>query len=518
MGKSPFFVKYPAPMRPEKILVAFATAAFLVGLAASFNAYLSVPSFWEDEFYQVTFANEPFSKFIFAVARLDVHPFFHYLQLKVWAEFFQSDKGLLVNSLFWHFVSCGVIFYVGRAWRGVLVGLLAVAFYVLIPQVVWASATLRMYTLIPALAVGAWWLNVRALSKESVGKREWLGILAIELALAYSHAIAFFFVPWIALAAAMQVWESRRHQAPWRQWFILHGIVGFLLLPLAIMAAFRTGIPGNRAPEENIVFVMGAMLAGWGMKPLLIRGVAAVFYGAVVIFGLRDKSNRPLTIWLLLGPLVAGLAITFLVAPMFKVPVYASILLPFMALVLASVLVRLQGAVRLWLPVSILAVLAMAVFPATEMLFKDRTTNPWELVAREVKTRAVPGDVVVIPKAYEFWAVLRYAVGPRWGAPSEVLPPPNERWVGLMNRLGPTLSNFLGLLPKTNRIESAGITYVIGEEVVAETQSAPHVWVINTRSYAVPVSVAEGYGKSALVWQGEQGVELHKLDRVGPPR
>lgn len=515
MGKSPFFAKYPDLMKPEKLLMVFAATAIFIGLVASIDAFQSIPGFWEDEFYQVTFANEPFSKFIFAVARLDVHPFFHYLQLKVWAEIFPSDKGLLANSLFWHFISCGVIFYVGRAWRGVLVGLLAVAFYTLIPQVVWASATLRMYTLIPALAVGTWWLNVRALSKESVSKTQWLVILAIELALAYSHAIAFFFVPWIALAAAMQVRETHRNEAPWRQWLILQGSVGLLLLPLALMAAFRTGIPGNRAPEENIVFVMGAMLAGWGMKSLLIRGVAAAFYGAVVFFGLRDKLNRPLTLWLLLGPLVAGLAITFLVAPMFKVPVYASMLMPFMALVLASALARLQGVVRYWLSVLFLVVLAMAVFPATEMLFKDRTTNPWALVANEVKARAVPGDVVVIPKAYEYWAVLRYAAGPRWGAPSEVLPVPNERWVSLMNRLGPTLSNFLGLLPKTNRIESAGITYVIGEEAVAETQSAPHVWVIHTRSYALPVKLAEGFGKSALVWQGEQGVMLHVHERPG---
>ena len=305
---------------------------------------------------------------------------------------------------------------------------------------------------------------------------------------------------------------TRRNQAPWRQWLILHGILGLLLLPLAVMAAFRTGIPGNRAPEENIVFVIGAMLAGWGMKSLLIRGAAALFYGAVVILGLRDKANRPLTLWLLLGPLVAGLAITFLVAPMFKVPVYASILLPFMALVLASALVQLQGVARYWLSVSLLALLAMAVFPATEMLFKDRITNPWELVAKEVKTRAVPGDVVVIPKAYEYWAVLRYAVGPKWGAPSEVLPAPNERWVSLMNRLGPTLSNFLGLLPKTNLIESAGVTYVIGEDVIAETRSAPHVWVIHSRSYAVPVKVADGYGNPTLIWQGEQGVELYKFE------
>lgn len=515
MGKSPFFVKRSDLLTPEGTLLVLAAIAIFIGLAASIHAFHSVPGFWEDEFYQVTFANESISKFIFAVARLDIHPFFHYLQLKVWAEFFPSDKGLLANSLFWHFISCGVIFYVGRAWRGVLVGLLAVAFYVLIPQVVWASATLRMYTLIPALAVGAWWLNVRALSKDSVSKREWLGIVAIELALAYSHAIAFFFVPWIALAAAMQVSDTRRNPAPWHRWFILHGIVGILLLPLALMAAFRTGIPGNRAPEENIVFAIGAMLAGWGMKSLLIRGVAAAFYGAVVMLGLRDRADRPLTLWLLLGPLVAGLAVTFLVAPMFKVPVYASVLLPFAALVLASALTRLQGAVCHWLPILIVVVLAMAVFPTTEILFKDRTTNPWELVANEVKARAMPGDVVVVPKAYEYWAVMRYAVGPQWGAPSEVLPVPNERWESLMQRLGPALTNFLGLLPKTNKIESAGITYVIGEEAVAETRGASRAWVIHTRSYAVPVKIADGYGKSALVWQGEQGVELHKLDRTG---
>ncbi len=116
-----------------------------IGLVATMKAFVSLSGFWEDEFFPITFINERLPYFFVAVCRLDIHPPFYYLQEKLWGAIFTTDKGLLLNSVAWHVVSCVVVFRVGRAWLGSATGVLGAAFYALVPQVVWASVTLRPY-------------------------------------------------------------------------------------------------------------------------------------------------------------------------------------------------------------------------------------------------------------------------------------------------------------------------------------------------------------------------------------
>ena len=150
----------------EHLLRIVAGAALLIGFAATLRVFLLKDGFGEDEFFQIAFINESIPYFFVQIARLDQHPPFHFLQLKMWAEFFSSDSGLLFNSIAWHGISCATIFWVGRAWLGVTAGLIAAALYALVPQVVSASVELRFYSMIPTLAVGAWWINTKLLNNQ----------------------------------------------------------------------------------------------------------------------------------------------------------------------------------------------------------------------------------------------------------------------------------------------------------------------------------------------------------------
>lgn len=502
----------------RSILMTLCAIAILTGLLATLKSFSFIEGFWEDEFYPIAFINESYSSFVFSVTRLDIHPPLHYFQLKLWAELFPGDKGLLFNSVFWHLVSCLVIFQVGRAWKGLFAGLLGLSTYALIPQVVWASVTLRQYAFMPALAVGGWWLNMRVLTRTSPARTDWFMLAGIELALAFSHAIAFYFVPWIALAAATLAYQEKGKHAPWKRWIVVQAIVGALLVPLALMALMRTGIPGNDAPSGNLLLFVGALVSGWGMKSELGRWLGMALYGLFVLAGLKHRDTRPITLFILLAPLVVAILVTAFVAPMLKAPVYSSLLIPFAALVTGASLSARKERFALWLPAAIMGSLMAAVFPATERLLVNRDMNPWKQVANEIKDRAESGDLVIIAKPFSFWAVLRYAVAPDWGAPIEVLPPLNDKWTSLTQKLGPDLNRLLHLIPRTDHVIDNGITYMINNDVAHLRHTAEHIWVIHSLPYAVPIQGADNYIDKGPVWRGEQNIELRLLKARPEPK
>ena len=491
-----------APDQGQRLLRLVAGLALAIGLAATLRGFFALDGFWEDEFFQITFMNEGMPHFFVTVLRLDQHPAFHFLQLKLWGLLFSSDKGLLLNSLLWHLVSCGVIFAVGRAWLGTSAALIAAAFFALAPQVVSSSVALRMYAMIPALAVGAWWLNVRLLSTGEKRWWPWIGMLALQVALAYSHAIAFFFVAWIALAAALQVYSVQQADAPWGRWFALQSGAALLILPLLVLAIVRISMPGQtdaggNADPGNVISHFGGMVAGWGIRSELGRALGAGFYALAVVLGLWHKPTRVLAAVLLLGPYAFASVVALFLAPMFKTPVYSAMLVPFACLALSGGLLALRGPWGQWLAALTLAGMAAAVFPVSQQLLER--TSPYKPIAAALMQRAVPGDVVVVPKPYLYWAVMRYAVGPDWGSPLEVLPALSDSWKRMIGRLGPDLAGALKLYPKTDHVVHGGITYVIGEDALRDSAGTRRVWLVQRIRYPMPPRLAEGFVDKGVV-------------------
>lgn len=486
----------------QRPLQAFAALTLLVALAVVLKNFLQWNGFWEDEFFQVAFLNEKLPYFFVEIARLDQHPPFHFLQLKFWALFLSSDKGLLLNSVAWHLVSCVAIFLVGRQWLGTTAALMAVAFFSLAPQVSSAALNLRMYAMIPALAVASWWLNQRALTSKDGRLWPWLALVFVQLALGYSHAIAIYFVAWIALAAAVQVFAAQGRAALWKRWVITQAGSAVLLLPLVASVALRVSMPGQgdaggNSDPGSVVTHLGGMVAGWGMQWEYGKPLGFVLFALAVGLGLWNRPTRWMALCLLVGPYLAATLIGLFFFPMFKTPVYSAMLMPFACLVLVGGLQALKPQVGAWVGAVLLSAMMVAAVPATNQLMAR--TSPYQPIAAELSKRVQAGDVVVIPKPYLYWAVLRYAVGPNWGSPLEILPPLSANWQRLFARLGPDLTLALKLQPKSNQLVDRGVTYVIGEDAVAATLNANRVWEIRRTRYPTPAMIADGYIASGVV-------------------
>jgi NADH:ubiquinone oxidoreductase subunit 6 (subunit J) len=370
-----------------------------------------------------------------------------------------------------------------------------VAFYVLSPQVVSASVGLRMYAMIPALAVGGWWLNYKLLTSSERRWWPWICLIGLQLALGYSHAIAIYFVAWIALAAAVQAMVDKTSSC-WRRWFAVQAIAGVLLLPLMVSAIIRISMPGqsdvggNNDPGSPLSH-FGGMVSGWGLNSELGTTLGAALYAMALVLGLWNKRTRTMTGAVLVGPYAFAAIIAYFVAPMFKTPVYSAMLMPFACLVLGGGLMALKGKAGPIIAVIVLTIMVASVFPASARLL-DRV-SPYKPLAVELARRVLPGDVVVVAKPYLYWAVMRYAVGPNWGSAFEVLPALNENWKKLVDKLGPDLASALKLKPKTDHVVHAGVTYVIGDDATRDSATAHRVWIVERIRYPIPVRLMHGF-------------------------
>src|SRR5690242_5025221 len=90
-----------APRFPLSVEILIVSAALLTGLVLRVHG-LTADGLWLDEMWEATFAQLGVKDALVAVARLDVHPPLHYLQLNAWAALFgRTDAALLANSVFW---------------------------------------------------------------------------------------------------------------------------------------------------------------------------------------------------------------------------------------------------------------------------------------------------------------------------------------------------------------------------------------------------------------------------------
>lgn len=499
----------------HRLLTAVSVLALLVGLAATGHAFLTRSGFNEDEFFQLSFVNQPFPGFFLQFLRLDQHPPFHFLQLVPWSAVSQADGWMLSNSLLWHGLSCLTLWLVGRAWLGAPAAWMAVALYALTPQVITAATTLRFYAMIPALAVAVWWLNRRLLAAAQPPAWQWWALLVLQLALAYSHAIAFYFLFWLVLAAGLQ---QRLGEAPavpgrWRRWLAWQAVAVLLVLPQVLLTGVRgvmargsgDAVGGNNDPG-GLVDHFGGMTAGWAMQWPQARWVGAALFALAVVLGLWQRRSRWLAALVLVGPYVLAMLIGALLTPMFKTPLYSAMLVPFACLCLAGAVLPWQGtaagagagegawgasAAAGWLrPAAatlLLAGLAVVVWPTSAHL--NRSISPYQALGARLKAELQPGDVVVVPKPYLYWAVARYAISPDWGAPLDVLPKPAGSWASLIQRLGPERAELLRLLPRTQEVVHGGVRFVIGDDARQASAGAARLWVVERVQYPAQVQM-----------------------------
>jgi mannosyltransferase len=481
-------------------------------------------SLWEDEIIAITHSNQPLPLFFMEVLRNDIHPPLYFLQLKLWHDIgLTSDAAVLFNSVFCAFVSLAVLFGITRKVYGTKAACYAAALYALLPIFAYSGANLRMYGLVPACVLLVWYANRQWFL---LRERKWLAcMIVLEAASSYLHAIEFFFVGFIAIGACIECLYHARQQgaagakpgAGLGGWILAQIVVLALIVPLMGSAVIR----GSEATAPSTVLMSltepGALVAGWGpasIMPLRLAGLAIfVFLAAAAML---ERRSRVRTLMIPIATLAVAIAVSMLAKPMIKVPVFASNLLPFIALG-AGAGIALHGG-RWWRGAAFacMAVLAVAALP---LMRYQTTPDTYGETGRQILQSAQPGDVVVVPNVSVYWGVMRYAVGENWGRPLSVMPPANAQWEGVFRKLGPEKTALLGLRPASDHVVSHGVTYLLGEDARRLTAGANRVWVVQRDGYKVDVQLGAPFARKSLAHpaSGDVALSLFVRDANGEP-
>ncbi|MEO8936492.1 MAG: hypothetical protein ABI277_05105 [Burkholderiaceae bacterium] len=510
----------------SRTLWAICGIAIVVGVAAAVHFSLMRGSLWEDELIAITHANQPLPLFFIEVLRNDLHPPLYFLQLAGWQGLgFHTDAWVLANSLAWAAVSLGAMFFVAHKLHGIRAAWIATALFAVLPNFVWSAGTLRMYAALPACVLFAYYANRRWFDTRSP---VWLAAAVIvEVLLAYTHAVEFFFVAFIVFGALVEAGAAGRLRLPsvrlagsMRMWVIAQIVFGACVLPLAASALVRSSDASAPGSTIAMLTIGGGLVAGWKTS-----GLAWARMGGFAIFvlllgaALSAHAGRWRTLAIPVAALVVAMMIAIVFKPMFKQPVFAANLLPF--LVLGAAAAAGQSRPALVVVAGCIAVLAAAAFPLAS---RQAQLEPYAPAARWVRERAVAGDVVVVPNVSVFWGIARYAIGPRWGRPLAIMPPPNDDWTRLNERiartLGPDAPKKLGLVPDSDFVDSQGVRYVIGDDAIVRTSDARHVWLVTRDRYKGDVKVDPRLHPSEIVNPetfGDGELLVRRLDRSDTP-
>jgi hypothetical protein len=503
-------------------LLIFCLCAIGVGIAAALSFYLHRGSLWEDEIIAITHSNQPLPSFFIELLRNDIHPPLYFLQLDGWAALGDGgDRWALTNSLLWATISLCAVFAVTRSLHGARSAWIAAALFAVLPNFAWSAGTLRMYAALPACVLFAYYANRRWFDTRS---RRWLATaLVVEVATAYVHAIEFYFVGFIVLGALAEAISMGRLRVPSLQfarsvwtWLIAQIVFGLCVLPLAASALVR----GSDASAPDSIGAMltigGSLVAGWkasGLPSARIGG--SVVFVVLVWTGIAERSSRWRTLMIPVGAIFVALLIALLLKPIFKQPVFAANLLPFVVLGAATAAGRSRLA--LGFVVACIAMLACAAYPLAS---RQSQPEAYAAAAAAIRQQAVQGDVVVIPNVSVFWGITRYAVGPRWGRPLSVLPPLNADWLRLNDRLAQTfgtdMPRRLGLVPDGNVVGHDGVTYLVGTADPAVTRDARHLWVVKRERYHVDLALDPRWKESTTFVSATFGggeLEVQRYDR-----
>lgn len=468
-------------------------------------------SLWEDEIIAITHANQPMPLFFIEMLRNDIHPPVYFLQLKIWHDLgLTSDAALLLNSVVCALFSLITMFVIARRVYGEKTAYYATALFALFPIFAYSGGNLRMYGLVPGCVLWVWYAN-RAWF--ATGTRKWLlWSIALEAVTSYLHAIEFFFVGFIALAACLEsLYQARivatEHDAtghpPLRTWILAQIVVLVLIAPLMASGVMRGSEAGAPSSIFELLTEPGALIAGWAaasVMPLRLAGFAIFLFLAAA--AMLERFSRVRTLVAVIATLAMAITVSMLAKPMIKVPVFAASLLPLLALGAGA---GIAQASRYWRvgAFACMTVLAVAAIP---LMRYQMTSDAYGEAGRMVKQLAKPGDVVIVPNVSVYWGVMRYAVGENWGKPLEILPlEANAQWNKIFHKLGPKATAMLGLVPVSDHVVSNQVTYGIGEDARRLTSSAQRVWVVQRNNFKIDVQLGRRFIRESITRPASTG-------------
>jgi mannosyltransferase len=190
----------------HRIPIRMTTMPLIVALIMAFAVRLMARGdhLSSDEIYGATFANLGLWDVVVGSLRFDLHPPLYYLQIAVWALPSTADSWLLLNSLIWNLIALIGLYVAARRVFSESVAVTAALLFAVMPMSIQYANQLRMYALMMALAVAAWYALER-LASDSDDQR--LGALAVlaELGIVYSHATGFLMIVGFPVYMALRV-------------------------------------------------------------------------------------------------------------------------------------------------------------------------------------------------------------------------------------------------------------------------------------------------------------------------
>lgn len=440
-------------------------------------------SLWMDEVWSATSAAVPPWDAVLLTLRYDLHPPLYYLQLSLWGLLGQSDAWLFLNSVAWA-AAVWLLTWLTSRRHGLPLGVTAGLLLAVAPLSGVYQHELRMYTMLMALAVLAYEAIERALEPHAPARAWWLMVLSLWL-IAYAHGVGPLMAASLGLYALLRALDLGPQRL--RGMMVALIVSGIGCLPVLLNSLLRTvGYP--RPTLGEIAGSLAAFIAGSGeQQAALVIGL--VGFGLLVGAGTVWRPTRRLTAAVILGPVLLVAVLSLLVKPFWQTRLFV-FALPLGCLVAAQ-LIRGLADRRRRLALGLLAVLVLAGAGQTVALHRQaELQQDYRRAATLLQARVEPGDTVYGARIWDFWAVLRYLHGPRWGSPllvqGEAAAGQWRRRLADLGRLGAPLAGLLGPGDSTDRLVLDGVTYVAGPGAPSTLAASGRVWVVQS------------------LWQGEE--------------
>jgi hypothetical protein len=428
--------------------------------------------FWEDEIIAVTNAVQPLPQFFIEVVRDSMHPPPYFLQLHFWSWVSTTDRWFVFNSVLWGLIALISLWIVQRRVRGSSVAWASVAILAVLPSGLWMSQEVRPYAWLSVLLIWGYAFTERNFAASDPRSRDQWVLFLLCLLIVYTHAIGFYAVLFIGLYALALM--LRRRASPNEAWRFVR-IFGLSALASLPVLTYGLIVDANLHHPEGLAHYLtwagGVVTIG---RPPRLAG--ACVYLAVVAAGLAVARARLLTLCFLIAPVLGAISLEIALKPIFKDDFFATLMAPFMAIVLAEVAVALRPRLaKQVVPCALAGLFVMAVIGWAN---KSRSTD-FRPAASDIMAAMRAGDVVYVPQRSMFWGLAWYLDGPNWGSALEVGGQPSEKMERIFSWLGPTLVDGLGLRPKTHLISLPdGLVMVTGNQGDPAVDHASRVWLV----------------------------------------
>ncbi len=316
---------------------------------------LTATDIWVDEANSILTAKQPVSVILDMLSR-DSSPPLYYFLLKSWiATVGDSPAAVRLPSTIFSLMLVAAVFVIGRCEIGRRAGLWAALLVAISPTQVFYSQQARMYTLLPLLALTAWWFLVRYL-RGGRAQDFWVSMLATAAAL-YTHNFAVY----VPLVHAVLVIGSGQLLRRFGMWVVA---VVFLVLALApwvptlltqlangdhyawyVERWEREGTLGAAVDSLRSWSPAGSMVMYARAKPIEWYGVPAVvatgfaIWGAVLLVRRRAKGAAPEAWWVIAAcvvPVLASLGLSLILTPHYVPGRVDQMMLPCFALLVGA--------------------------------------------------------------------------------------------------------------------------------------------------------------------------------------